>query len=196
MLCLLATLAAPAIGLTLTVPKVVAPGEEVSLAATVTNRSKKPVTLIVVEGPFTELGMRFEGELLGPGGRLAPDSVNPLIGQWFRAGSSLDTRPFLTLKPGESKPLYRESFHQIFTDGKRPGLMAEAEKAPRVNLAPGRYRWRVVYKLTQEIEKRRSRAQFSEDDRPTFTPEAQRLFDGSWKGEVTAEATFEVRSKV
>ena len=190
MLGALALLASPIV-ITASVPSTVAPGEKVVLSATVRNVSRRPITLVKVEVPNMRFGMSFHSSLTGPHGEVVFTERNgPMDGQWT-VGPEVRKDAFMVLKPGESRPLYREVFTRYFTEGRVPGIIAEYVRAPKANLLPGVYRVFVQYALERKL------------DGPTalsgrnlvFETGSRALFDGSWKGEATAEASFEVKAR-
>lgn len=196
---LLAALAVAApIRLDVILPKSVTPGEVVEAAVKVTNVSKSPVTLIEAKLPNYRLGMSLVSILSGPKGQLDADYNSPMTGQWF-SDHEIGPEWLFTLRPGESRELYRERFTNVFAGG-RPssGLLSDYAKAPREDLSPGEYRWRVVYRLTRQAEKPALRGD-DESGRiyhppPTgLTEKAKPLFARSWKGEIASERSFVVR---
>ncbi len=193
----LALLAAIPLKLELSLPESVAPGEEIHARCNVRNVSNRPVTLVTAILPNIDLGMSLERRLRGPSGPVIPDEIGPMMGQWF-SGQTVTEDSFFTLAPGECRDLYAETFSKRFL-GARPGTTSEYVKAPRAPLWPGAYRYRIAYRLSPAIPTRT--VLFGPDmrERSTrksqFTPEARRLFDARWRGEVFAETTLIVADR-
>ena len=194
MLAALVLLAPAPLRLELTLPKAVAPGETIEAKATVRNVSSRPVVLALAVPPNFELGMFVGRTLTGPRGGVEPDERGGVRGQWF-VSPIVHELSFFTLAPGGVRELYAESFSKRFL-GKPPSLISEVADAPCALLTPGTYRYRIVYRLQPKAPTRTH--SFGPDLRGEmqvprkFTPEAKRLFDALWRGEIAAEGTFSV----
>ncbi|GEM_PF-5306387 len=184
------------IALRLQVSKSVAPGEEILVVAAVRNVSKAPVVLIHASLPMTELGMTCKTTFEGSSGPFEPDSIHPMMGQYFRSGG-VSPGAFFALDPNESRELYREAFRRVFASGRPSGDLSQREKAARVDLSPGQYRLRIDYRLDPHIpvcqEDRVSGDRGYPHPAPeTAGPEARRLLEACWRGETSASDSFTV----